>query len=191
MRPYEPFTYLGSLDDLVSETLGHGLHVAESLVLGVVAQVVDSNVDSAERGHIDGLSADNTTGTDTGGIFTSSTVLDSGDENLDGVSVGHEVDDFHGLSDDGDGLLLLTVVSVSGNHDHVDESLDQGALGLLETTFLVATSGVGSEDALSGVLDLEVALEGDVFTLNVIVRPFAEKGGVESEFRSVVELNLF
>jgi len=80
---------------------------------------------------------------------------------------------------------------VSGNHDHVGKSLDQGALGLLETTFLVATSGVGSEDTLSGVLDLEVALEGDVVALNVIVSPFAEKGRLESEFRSVVELDLF
>jgi len=118
-------------------------------------------------------------------------VLAGGDEDLDGVLVGDEVNDFHGLLDDGDGFLLLTVVSGSGDHDHVDESFNDGALGLLETTFLVATGGEGGKDTLFGVLDLQVALDGDVVTLNVVVRPFAEKSGFESEIRSVVGLNGF
>ena len=179
------------VDDLVGEAFSNGFDVSKSGFTGSLADEVDSLVNTSEGGDIDGLTSDNTTGTDTGGVLTGTTVLASGDEDLDGVLVGDEVNDFHGLCDNGDGFLLLTVVSGSGDHDHVGESFDDGALGLLETTFLVATGGEGGEDTLSGVLDLQVAFEGDVVTLNVVVRPFAEKSRFESELRSVVGLDRF
>ena len=52
---------LGSVDDLISKALSNGLHVSESRFAGSLAEKVNSLVNSAEWGNIDGLSADNTT----------------------------------------------------------------------------------------------------------------------------------
>lgn len=83
---------LGGVDQLLSEALGDGLDVAERGLAGTGGQESDSLVDTAERGHIDGLATDGTGGTDSGGILTGTAVDDSIDGDLDGVLIGHEVD---------------------------------------------------------------------------------------------------
>jgi len=130
------------------------------------------------------LSTDNTTGTDTGRVFTGTTGLDGGDEDLDGFESGKEVDELHSLHDDADGSLLGTIVAGAGGHHHVGETLDEGAVSFLKPTFLVATGSEGNEHSLLDVTGLEVALEGDVGALNVIVLPLSEKLGGDGEFGS-------
>lgn len=71
----------------------------------------DSLVDATKRRNINGLTTDGTLGTDTGRVFTGTSVDDGVNENLDGVLVGEEVDNFESVGDDSDGHLLLTVVA--------------------------------------------------------------------------------
>jgi len=173
---------LGGVDDLVGESLRHRLEGSECGFSGTLADEVDSLVDSTEGGDIDSLSTDDTTGSNTGGVFTGTGLGDSSHEHLNGVQAGEEVNEFHSLLDNPDSQLLFTVVPVSGGHDHVGQTLDDRALSLLESTLLVAASGVRNEDLLSDGLDLEVVGEGHVGAFNAFVRPFSEQFGLESEF---------
>ena len=52
---------LRCIDDFISEALGNRLHVSESRFTSSLADQVNSLVDSAEWGHIDSLSTNNTT----------------------------------------------------------------------------------------------------------------------------------
>jgi len=104
-------TYLGGVDDLVGEGLGDGLKASESTLTGTLAHQVDGLVDSTEGRDIDGLSTDNTTGSNTGGVLTGTTVGDGGDEHLDGVLASEKVNQFKGLLHNLDSHLLFTVVS--------------------------------------------------------------------------------
>jgi hypothetical protein len=83
---------LGSVDQLLSKALSNGLDVAERGLAGTSGEEGDSLVDSAEGRDIDGLSSDGTGGTNSGRVFTRTTVDDSVDGDLDRVLVGHEVD---------------------------------------------------------------------------------------------------
>merc|ERR1712196_260363 len=71
---------LGAIDDLISEALGNGLDVTESGVASTGADEVDGLVDAAKGRDIDGLTTDDTGGSDTGGILTGATGLDGLDE---------------------------------------------------------------------------------------------------------------
>ena len=106
-------TYLGSVDDLVGEGLRDGLETSEGGLAGALADQVDGLVDSAEGRHVDSLSADDTTRADTGGVFAGATLRDGGDEDLDGVLAGEQMNQFHGLLYNFDSLLLFTVVSTT------------------------------------------------------------------------------
>lgn len=143
---------------------------------------VKSDLDSAERGHIDGLSADGTTLTDTGGVFTGATELHSVNEDLKGVVTSEEVDELEDLLNDAHSHLLLTVVAATRDHHHGDETLNDGALNLLELALLVAASSVGDVDLLLDGANLEVSSEGDVVALDAIVGPLSEEFGLNSEF---------
>jgi len=123
---------------------------------------VDSLVDSSQGGAINSLSTDGTAGADTGGVFAGATVGDSVDEDLEGVEAGQEVDQVEGLLDESHGQLLLTVVAGAGNHHGADDTLDKGALDLLELLLLVAASGVGNVDLLVGGSQVEVSGEGNI-----------------------------
>ena len=70
---------------------------------------------------------------------------------------------------DSDGVLLLTVVPATRGHEHADETLDDGALDLLELALLVATSGVWNVNLLLNSLDLEVVSETDIGGFNTLV----------------------
>lgn len=83
---------LGSVDQLLSQALSDGLDVAEGGLTGTDCEEGDGLVDAAERGHIDGLTADGTGGSDTGGVFAWSAVDDGINGDLDWVLVGHDVD---------------------------------------------------------------------------------------------------
>ena len=98
------------------------------------------------------------------------------------------MDELHGLSDNSNGILLLTVLLMSSDHDHVSQSLDDGALDLLEPTLLVAASGVGDVDLLLRGLDLQVSTEGNVWALINVVAPLSEKFWLKGVFWSVFAL---
>ena len=104
-------TYLGGVDEFVSEGLGDRLETSEGGLTGGLADEVDGLVDSAEGRNVDSLSADNTTGSDTGGVFAGTTVGDGSDDDLDGVLASEKMDQFHGLLYNSDCHLLFTVVS--------------------------------------------------------------------------------
>jgi hypothetical protein len=52
------------------------------------------------------------------------------------------VDDLKSLLEDSDGLLFLTVLSVSTNHEHISESFGDWAIDFLESLLLIFTGGV-------------------------------------------------
>ena len=81
---------------------------------------------------------------------------DGSHDDLDGVLPSEQVDQLHGLLDDLDGHLLLTVVAGRGGHEHAREALNDGALGLLEAALLVAAGRVRHEHLLTDGFDLEV-----------------------------------
>ena len=133
---------LGGSDDLISQSFRHRLVGSESALSGSLADQVDSLIDSSEWGDIDGLSSDGTTGTDSCGVFSSSSLNEGLEHDLKWVLSGEEIDNLESLSEDSYGHLLFTVLSVHTNHEGVDESLGNWALDLLETFFLIFTSSV-------------------------------------------------
>ena len=68
---------LGSSDDLIGENLGHALVGSEAGVSGSFAHKVDSLIDSSQWGDINSLSSDGTTGTNSGGVLSGSSLDDS------------------------------------------------------------------------------------------------------------------
>ena len=152
----EQLTYLGSVDNLVGEGLRNGLQASEGGLTGCLADQVNGLVDSAEGRHVDSLSTNNTTRSDTGRVFTGASVGDGGDEDLDRVLTGEKMNQFHGLLDNFDSLLLFTVVPAGRGHEHARKALNNGALDLLEAALLVAASSVGNEHLLAHGLHLEV-----------------------------------
>lgn len=68
-------------------------------------------VDSAKGGNIDGLSTNGTSGSDTGGVLTGTTVDNGVDGNLDGVLVRGEMDDRKGMINNADSHEFLSVVT--------------------------------------------------------------------------------
>ena len=120
---------------------------------------VNSLVYSAERRNINGLSAHNTTRTDTSGVFAGAAISKRVYENLEWVEASEQVDKLKSLLDNLHGQLLLTVVSTTRDHYHVDETLNNWALNFLEFALLVATGGVRNINLLLDALDLEVGSE--------------------------------
>jgi hypothetical protein len=118
---------LGGGNDLIGKSLGHGLVASESGLSGSLHDQVDGLVDSSQWGDINGLSSDGTTGTNSSGVFSRSTLNDGLEKDLQWVLSGEEVDDVESLSEDSHGHLLLTVMSMLSNHQGVDESLGNWA----------------------------------------------------------------
>jgi hypothetical protein len=131
-------------------------------------------VHTAQGRDIDRLAADGSGTTDAGRVLTGASVDDGVDEDLEGVLqteretervqgeqrylAGEEVDDLEGVLDDANSQQLLAVVA-SAHHEGVDNTLDDGALGLAEAADGIATSGVGDVHS-AGVLDGDVVLHG-------------------------------
>ena len=110
---------------------------------------IDGLVDSSQGRNVDCLLSDHTASTDSGGIFSWAGLHDSVDEYFKGVSSGQEVDDLKSMSDDSDGLDLLTSVS-SVELKGADEPLNDGAECLSELLSLVSSSSVRDEDLCLG-----------------------------------------
>jgi len=161
-------------DDLIGEALGESLVGSESALSGALADQVDGLVDSSERRDIDGLSADGTTGTDSGGVLTSTTLDDGLEEDLKRVGAGEQVNDIKGLLEVTDGHLLLTVGAAISNHELVDKALENGAENLLESLLLVLASSVGNVHLGLLSLDGKVVNEGLLGALDSIVSPLTE-----------------
>jgi hypothetical protein len=83
---------LGSVDQLFSETLGNALDVSEGSFTCTDGKKGNSLVDTAERGHIHGLSSDGTSASNSSAIFSRAAVDNGVDCDLNGVLIGHDVD---------------------------------------------------------------------------------------------------
>ena len=81
-----------------------------------------------------------------------------------------KVDDLEAVLDDPDCQELLAVVAAV-HHEGVDESLDDGALGLAETLGGEAAGGVGKELGHDG----DVVLQGEVGDDHVVAVPLVEQ----------------
>jgi len=165
---------LSSVDEFVGEALRHGLEVAEGGFAGTLAHQVDGFIDTAEGRDVDGLAADNTTSTNTGGVFARATLGDGINDDLEGVGVvlSGEVSDFEGVADDADGEELLAL-RAHFEHEAVDEAFNDGALDLAEALLLEAAGGVGNVDGVDG----DLIGEGGIVNLNTFERPLAEELG--------------
>ncbi|KAH3794350.1 hypothetical protein DPMN_147883 [Dreissena polymorpha] len=75
-------THLGSVDELVSQTLSDGLDVSEGGLTGACTQQPDGLVDTAQGRHVHSLSPHGTRTTNTGRVFTWAAVDDSGHTHL-------------------------------------------------------------------------------------------------------------
>lgn len=184
-------TYLGGVDDLVSEAFGNALEGTESGVLGTLVHQIERLVDAAERGDIDSLAADDTTGADTGRILTGTSVSGSLNKDLDRVLAGKQVDELKGLLDGLESELLLTVGAVAGDHNSVNKTFNEGALNLLEAALLVATGSVGAEDLLLNLLNVNVISKRGFRADNALVAPHAETFGFAREFDNLFVLVYF
>ena len=68
---------LGGSDDFISKDLTHGFVGSEAGVSGSFTHEVDSLVDSSEWGDINSLSSDSSSGTNSGGVLSGTTLNDS------------------------------------------------------------------------------------------------------------------
>lgn len=159
------------MDELISETLGHGLGVTEGGLTGALGEEVQSLGNTTVRRHIDGLTTDGTGGTDAGGIFARARVGDGINQNLDGVQTSEQMNDLKSLLDNADSLELLSVVATV-HHQRADKTLNDGALGLAETLGGITSGCVGKIlDELVLLLDGNVISKGDIREINLIGVP--------------------
>ena len=165
---------LGSLDEFVSKDFSDILEVLKSSISGVLSDIVNGLVDSSERGDINGLSLDTTTGSDSGRVFSSTAIGNGVDDDLERILTGLELDDLHGLSHNSHSFDLLTSVStVECNTTH--NSLDNRASSFLEGSQLVTASSMGNENSRFGGEDGDVVFETGVADGKFAVGPLAEK----------------
>jgi hypothetical protein len=120
------------------------------------------------------LFLDHTARSNSGGVFTGTTVLASVDQDLDGVLAGHQVDDLESVLDDLHGLDFFTGVSALV-HEAVNHAFNDRALDLSELLELVSTSGMRNSHLRLVSLDSDVIFEADVIDLHFGVIPFSEK----------------
>ena len=171
---------LVSSDDFLSKSLGNGFERSESGGSGALSDEVDALVHSSQGGYINSLSPDDTTGTNSSGIFSGSTLSNSINENLNGVFSGEEVDNLESLLDDANGHLLFTVVSTS-HHEGVYEAFHNRHSSFFESLGCVPSGGVGKENLSFLTLDVQVVFEGRVRALNSLVGPSSKEEGFDSK----------
>ena len=157
-----------AVDDLISETLSNGLVVLEGSLPGSAGQKIDSLVDSSDGGNIHSLLSHGTSTTDSGGVFSGASDLDGGDEHLDGVSAGQQVDDLEGVSHNSDGLDLLTGVPAVELHG-ANQSLNDGAQSFSELLGLISASSVGHIHLGPGGLDCDVVDEARILDFDIFI----------------------
>jgi hypothetical protein len=136
--------YLSSIDQLISQALSNSLDVAECSLSCTSAQQPDGLVDTAEGRHINSLSPNSTSTTNTSGVFTGARVDDGINQNLEWVVSGQQMDDLESVLQDPNSHQLLSVVT-SVHHEGVCDTLNNGALSLTETLSSITSSTVGQE----------------------------------------------
>lgn len=166
--------YLGGGEDFISENLTNALDGSEGRLSGSSGDEVDSLVNSSQGWNVDGLSSDNTTWTDSSGVFSGTTVGEGINEDLEGVLTGLEVDELKSLLHDSDSQLLLAAVSTL-HHQWVQESLYDWAVHFLETSLLVSSSSEWQINLSLNGFDVQVCRQRDVFALDALIRPFAKE----------------
>ena len=70
--------------------------------------------------------------------------------------------------------MLFTVVS-SLFHNSVDESLNDGALNLLETSLLISACCEGEEDLGLNSFDVQIGHQGNILAFDTFKRPSAKE----------------
>ena len=138
------------VDEFLSKALSHGLEVTERSLTGTGSEQVQGVVDATERGHIDGLSSDNTGSTNTGGVLTRSRVDNGIHNDLHWVLVGKKVDDFQSVLDDTARHKLLSGVTAL-LHQAASKTLQDWARSLAKALLLVTS---GSVWKVSGMVSL-------------------------------------
>merc|ERR1719228_3259856 len=123
--------------------------------------------------HIHGLSPDSSGRTNTSGVLAGSGVDDGVNQDLEGVLASQQVDDLKAVLDNPDSQKLLSVVSAV-HHQAVDETLNDGTMGLAEPLSGVPAGRVGQELG-ELVLGGDVVLEGHVGHLDILAAPLAEE----------------
>lgn len=91
---------LGGVDQFVSQALRNALDAAEGRLTSTSGEQEDSSVNTTQRRNVDGLSADGTSRTDTGGVFTRTRVDDSLNQDLERVLTSQKVHNFEAVLDD-------------------------------------------------------------------------------------------
>ncbi len=89
------------------------------------------------------------------------------------------MDDFQGLLDASDGILLFTIVS-SFHHQGVGESFNNGAVYFLEASLLISASSEWQVDLSLDSLDIDVFHKGHVFAHNAFIGPSSEQQDLSS-----------
>jgi hypothetical protein len=150
---------LMSIDNLIGKALAHALVGSEGSLSGSLADQVNRLVHSSQWAHVDSLTSNGTTRSNSCGVFTSTSLHDGLEKNFQWVLVSEEMDDLEGLLERPDCHLLLTVCSALSNHKLVHKSLSDWALDLLESFLLEFTSTVWIVDLGLDRLDGEVVFE--------------------------------
>jgi len=182
---------LGGGNNLVSQVLGHWFVGSERGLSGTLGHKVDSLVDSSHWGHINSLSSNGTTGTDSCGVFSGSSLHDGFEQNLEWVLSSGEVNDLKGSSENSHSLLFFTILSMMTNHESIGESLSDWALNLLETFFLVLTSSVWDVHLGLDGLNGKVWGEGLLWALDSFIWPLTKKLWGDSEFDSIFNVQFW
>lgn len=133
-----------NVDDFVGEDFSNALLTSEGVLSGSLGDKVNSSIDSSEGGDVDSLLSDNTTGTNSGGIFSGTSLNEGSNKDLKWVSSSKEMDDLEGVPHDSDGFNLFTSVSAV-ELEGSDQSLNDGTECFSEFSGLVSASSVGNE----------------------------------------------
>ena len=147
-------------------------------------------INSPERRHINSLSPDSSSTSNTCGVLTWSRVDDSIDNNLQGILTSQKMDDLERVFDNPDCHELLAVVP-SVHHKGVNEALNNRALSLAETLGSISNKIKGLQKCKSLIiispssrvgkvlgillLDCNVILEGHVGDLNILAAPLSKQ----------------
>jgi len=91
------------------------------------------------------LSFDRPTFTNSLRVFSGPTALDSFDENTERVLFGLKMDQLEGLLNNQTGFQFLAAIPTM-EHNSIDESFNNGAVGFSESEYLVLAGGVGDEN---------------------------------------------
>lgn len=134
------------------------------MLSGALGNQVDGLVDSSHGRNVDGLLSDNTSSSDSSGVFSGACLDDCVDENFEGVFACKEINNLESVPDDSDGLNFFSCISSVELHAS-DQSLDNRAECLSELFGLISSSGVRDKNLRLGRLGCDVVNEARIIDL--------------------------